>query len=307
MADNYLDSYEGSYYGTGPYIYSSNSEIVVPFEDPICYSYELNPDLNHVNHYPPPYDNLISTQSEISYSAHRFSEPNLIQYYPISHSYLTNHLYYSETQIETDHHIVPAADTVVMVQAADDDDFLEYDPTPYGGGYDQILTYGEPLQASNKICHPRSTITEPIHDFSYNNSSNIPSPYGGQDCKNLQSLEKPKREDTKPDIKPLYIHDQEEKPSEIVAEKPLNLGKESDYNRQYEYGGQVAQFPPYGYGLEAIDLCEGLFGYWPCLSKELRTKAQEKEAEQEEYDQYWSCAQDFIFGSSTPYGYGETN
>jgi len=26
--------------------------------------------------------------------------------------------------------------------------------------------------------------------------------------------------------------------------------------------------PPSGYGLEAMDLCESLFVYWPCLSRE---------------------------------------
>jgi hypothetical protein len=28
--------------------------------------------------------------------------------------------------------------------------------------------------------------------------------------------------------------------------------------------------PPSGYGLEAMDLCESLFGYWPCLTRENR-------------------------------------
>lgn len=38
----------------------------------------------------------------------------------------------------------------------DGDDFDEYDPTPYGGGYDIHLTYGHPLPASDDICHPPS-------------------------------------------------------------------------------------------------------------------------------------------------------
>lgn len=38
----------------------------------------------------------------------------------------------------------------------DADDFDEYDPTPYGGGYDIHITYGHPLPASDDICHPPS-------------------------------------------------------------------------------------------------------------------------------------------------------
>ncbi|KAK1383590.1 hypothetical protein POM88_021325 [Heracleum sosnowskyi] len=38
----------------------------------------------------------------------------------------------------------------------DGDDFDEYDPTPYAGGYDIQLTYGHPLPASEDICHPPS-------------------------------------------------------------------------------------------------------------------------------------------------------
>ncbi|KAF8779790.1 hypothetical protein HU200_002050 [Digitaria exilis] len=36
-------------------------------------------------------------------------------------------------------------------------DFDEYDPTPYGGGYDIALTFGRPLPPSEEICYPIST------------------------------------------------------------------------------------------------------------------------------------------------------
>ncbi|EAZ24591.1 hypothetical protein OsJ_08352 [Oryza sativa Japonica Group] len=36
-------------------------------------------------------------------------------------------------------------------------DFDEYDPTPYGGGYDIALTFGRALPPSDEICHPIST------------------------------------------------------------------------------------------------------------------------------------------------------
>uniref|UniRef100_A0A6N2LCH9 Uncharacterized protein n=1 Tax=Salix viminalis TaxID=40686 RepID=A0A6N2LCH9_SALVM len=34
------------------------------------------------------------------------------------------------------------------------DDYDEYDPTPYGGGYDIVLTYGQPIPPSDDTCHP---------------------------------------------------------------------------------------------------------------------------------------------------------
>ncbi|XP_051119467.1 uncharacterized protein At5g39570-like [Andrographis paniculata] len=36
----------------------------------------------------------------------------------------------------------------------DSDDFNEYDPTPYGGGYDISVAYGRPLPPSDETCYP---------------------------------------------------------------------------------------------------------------------------------------------------------
>jgi hypothetical protein len=44
------------------------------------------------------------------------------------------------------------------------DDFDEYDPTPYGGGYDIHLTYGRPLPPSEETCYPN---TSDSLDFDY--------------------------------------------------------------------------------------------------------------------------------------------
>ncbi|OVA10219.1 hypothetical protein BVC80_1597g3 [Macleaya cordata] len=58
-------------------------------------------------------------------------------------------------------------------------EFKEYDPTPYGGGYDQTLTYGKPLPPSDSICYPPSfsshSNSPSPNGFSY---GSIPSPYG---------------------------------------------------------------------------------------------------------------------------------
>lgn len=34
------------------------------------------------------------------------------------------------------------------------DDFDDFDPTPYGGGYDLVLTFGRPIPPSEETCYP---------------------------------------------------------------------------------------------------------------------------------------------------------
>ncbi|CAI9783879.1 unnamed protein product [Fraxinus pennsylvanica] len=60
-------------------------------------------------------------------------------------------------------------------------EFDDYDPTPYNGGYDPSKTYGSSLRPSDEICHPRSMPQSDgaaLEGFSY---SSIPSPYGEND------------------------------------------------------------------------------------------------------------------------------
>jgi hypothetical protein len=61
--------------------------------------------------------------------------------------------------------------------AADEgDDFDEYDPTPYGGGYDLFVTFGRPLPPSEETCYPCS---EPSTSYDVPHySASEPSPYG---------------------------------------------------------------------------------------------------------------------------------
>lgn len=55
-----------------------------------------------------------------------------------------------------------------------DDVFLEYDPTPSGGGYDQVLAYGEPLSSSHETCYPPESKADPSlnrENFTYGHGS----------------------------------------------------------------------------------------------------------------------------------------
>ncbi|XP_043812979.1 uncharacterized protein At5g39570 isoform X3 [Manihot esculenta] len=62
----------------------------------------------------------------------------------------------------------------------DDDvnDFDEYDPTPYGGGYDIALTYGRPTPPSEETCYPNSSSADEIdYDRPHFSSHAKPSAY----------------------------------------------------------------------------------------------------------------------------------
>ncbi|XP_058004053.1 uncharacterized protein At5g39570-like, partial [Hevea brasiliensis] len=41
-------------------------------------------------------------------------------------------------------------------------DIDEYDPTPYGGGYDIALTYGRPIPPSDETCYQNSSLVDEI-------------------------------------------------------------------------------------------------------------------------------------------------
>lgn len=65
---------------------------------------------------------------------------------------------------------------------ADVDDFDEYDPTPYSGGYDITVTYGRPLPPSDENCYPLSSLSGDAFEYQRPvfSSSQEPSAYGDQ-------------------------------------------------------------------------------------------------------------------------------
>jgi len=108
-------------------------------------------------------------------------------------------------------------------------------------------------------------------------------------------------------------HDQEEEEEEAEeGEEEEEEEENRDYNSdegRVEEKKPVRQIPP-GYGLEALDLCEGVFGgYFPCLRK----KKQENGGNQgssgstvgagtEDANGYcWKTTMDYLFGDPDPY------
>ena len=65
---------------------------------------------------------------------------------------------------------------------ADVDDFDEYDPTPYSGGYDITVTYGRSLPPSDENCYPLSSLSGDAFEYQRPlfSSSHEPSAYDDQ-------------------------------------------------------------------------------------------------------------------------------
>lgn len=286
-------------------------------------SYELN-EPRLIDYSPYNFFDSYATQPVQNYSLHSFSEPRLIQYEPPP-SYGVDS-YYSQTNYTISYSALqfnePAWD--------------EYDPTPYGGGYDQTQTYGKPLPPSDAICYPRS-IPQPngelLDGFSY---ASIPSAYGEKADHSMKPDDGSKPTDTKePELEQESFDGDEDtvtkgtddnvkdddlgKPLEeklgdvdeaLPEQEPRDFDEipTSDYGRNGGYGhewNEQVPYIPYGSGLESLDLCESIFGYWPCLAKIEQQRRRVKCPVCDEENRYdpWKSTADYLFGS--PYGYGE--
>lgn len=296
-------NYESKGYDIVPFQYSStlnyqsiNSYDIVPYQDSSPTNYETNSSFYSTNEYTEPNFFEYSPNSYNNAYDPFYIEPKLLQYNPI---FYNTHNFSPDTQFIISYSNAPLVD---------DTDYDDYDPTPYDGGYDIAQTYGKPLKPSDQICYPRS-VPEPDIVSSIDSSyGSIPSPYG-----------KPEN-----GIKKVPISDpilEKEKPIIVnEVEKPLELSEGGsncdDGEMRGDYGnyGNVSYDKPavqfqgaYGYGLEAMDLCEGLFGYWPCLDKKIRRECENCEQVVSDDDQ-WKSAANYLFASPyTYYGDGVEN
>ncbi|RWR75719.1 hypothetical protein CKAN_00411700 [Cinnamomum micranthum f. kanehirae] len=220
-----------------------------------------------------------------------------------------------------------------------DIEFPEYDPTPYDGGYDIALAYGEPLRPSDEICHPRSS-SDPdsrnLEEFSY---GSVIAPYGQEPVK--ADLEKPRDSSglMQPDVEEKAQNGQElvqiddKKPqsgngwaNSHVEEKPSSDGNDifsygngygngyggGDYEKAmvpyhgeeerngYEYGMEEPQ-PEHGYGYE------DLFGGWLPLARGEGDSCNPHDADKPSNGNQWNGTADYIFGFSYPYGEGNND
>ncbi|CAK9142638.1 unnamed protein product [Ilex paraguariensis] len=257
------------------------------------------------------------TRSKISYSTYSFSEPKLIKYEPTpcGIGYFSSGTQYKISYSEMEFNVP---------------EFVEYDPTPYDGGFDPTTTYGKPLPPSNEICYPRSMPESnglALNGFSY---GAISSPYGKDETGDLaiKSSNGSKASNTSEEGKKSNGESRDysghDRGNDRNLEKPVNLNQSEEreeYNNSdypssgYDYGygnggtrgygsEYEKQVAAYGSGLEAMDLCESLFGYWPCLNrKDQSNNGNHENGNEGSNFNPWKGAADYIFGS--PFGYGE--
>ncbi|KAK4439275.1 hypothetical protein Salat_0262400 [Sesamum alatum] len=278
------------------------------------YSFAIPPELNYsVYTYSEPieyhnsynYYQCSRNPSEVNYS-----EPKLLQYEPPPQ----DRCYFpSETRFTVSYSTVEF----------NEPEFEEYDPTPYGGGYDPATTYGKPLPPSETTCYPRSVPQSDVtslENFSY---GSIPSPYGKDDDRPTKPPNGSKPIDIKTDEKTRIetgdknssdgadggtVEPTDVKPSEDSPSYEHEDGFEHGVRGGYGYESErQAGHIPYGSGLEAMDICESIFGYWPCLAKQQQQQQQRRMCreicQQERTSDPCKSVVDYLFGSPGVYDY----
>ncbi|KAI3740820.1 hypothetical protein L2E82_31294 [Cichorium intybus] len=245
---------------------------------------------HHAQDYDYDYDHnsFSSVSPGINYFAYNYVEPKLIAYEPVTcdTGYVSYHTQYSISYMN----LKPES-------RFNEPEFEEYDPTPYDGGYDIVSVYGKPLPPSDKTCYPRSN-PKPVEPKSEPVSNPIPL---------VNHKPEPEHKvRSQPEPEPVHVPvlmapplvEPEPEPEHVnvpvpMAE-PLELTKVGETEKQdcdypdyrfdylwpeydhgygigvgYDYGyvKQVVQVPPFEYNPEVVDLCENIFGSWPCLAR----------------------------------------
>ncbi|KAG0472298.1 hypothetical protein HPP92_016844 [Vanilla planifolia] len=113
------------------------------------------------------------------------------------------------------------------------DDFDDYDPTPYSGGYDQVLTYGRPLPPSDEICYSLSTPGEIDYNRPNYNSGSQASIYEAEaDFGNRYGRPRPKPQ---PQSETKFVHG---------GDGSTGGDYGSGYGRRPEYGSGYGRGSP---------------------------------------------------------------
>lgn len=192
-------------------------------------------------------------------------------------------------------------------------DFEDYDPTPYGGGYDIAQTYGKPLPPSDDICYPRASASEPQkgsqptattadkedeketveQQQSHGGTGDVL--ISGNDDGHGSNLEEPLGSSQSGETEGNYYDDYY---PWTGYEYEYGNGRSDTDSRGYGYEKQVPD-APWGYSPEAMEFCESIFGQWPCLNR--HKKYGHQGATNEESNKQWKGTADFLFGSSSPY------
>lgn len=238
------------------------------------FGYDHNPHPPPTHYSPSYYYSYTPTQPTVSYSVSPVNESESIVVNP---NYSTYHDPYATR------FIVSYSNAEFNVP-----EFEDYDPSPYGGGYDQALTYGKPLSPSDEICYPHSDKKRPGSSPSVDT---VPEPMSEPPGKGAGSEGEgqiqPEKEDSDPD--------------------PTGSGQIVESPHDGYFGGNwIGTVPPPGCGLDAVDICDGLFGYFPCLARDIKRRQScppkfRNGGGCRGNRNQWQEASDYLFGTLDPY------
>uniref|UniRef100_A0A1J3JR71 Uncharacterized protein n=1 Tax=Noccaea caerulescens TaxID=107243 RepID=A0A1J3JR71_NOCCA len=284
------------------------------YSDPVSYNnYNYNWNGSEYE-----YEYETPSASSVAYSVSTLSEPK--------------HLFY-DPNLYTTYESPPQFSIYYSVQEFNEPEFDEYDPTPYSGGFDIVATYGKPLPQSAEICYPSSTADLGKPPTPPEIITPVPlGIYDGGEKKLVKKrvtfseplteakpLEPVKEEDDHEDESEDEEEEDDDEEEEEEEEEDEEEEEEEDHSSSYEpvKSDNVldkeevkALYVPSGYGLEATDLCEVIFGgYFPCMLRNKRRQEDEKDRaagvscwESNDSDP-WKSTSDYLFGDSYPYGY----
>ncbi|KAL4562429.1 hypothetical protein LXL04_034632 [Taraxacum kok-saghyz] len=265
-----LQSYQNSVSFSGYKSYdveAYDAYTVSPFQEP-GFVEDFQNSLNY-------HHNSASCSSPvINYFAYNYVEPKSIEYEPVScdTGYVSYHTQYSISYSKREPQF-------------NEPEFDEYDPTPYGGGYDIVSVYGKPLPPSDQTCYPRSnpkTIEPKSKPVAHDPIPLVnPVPESQHEPVHVPLVD--------PEPEPVHVSVPTPEPldSRKIRETDLEEWSDRDYGYEYDYpwpeydhgygigvgydygyGKQVVvQVPPCEYDPEVVDFCESIFGSWPCLAR----------------------------------------
>ncbi|OWM83544.1 uncharacterized protein LOC116206007 [Punica granatum] len=331
--DNFSCNFSYDYASDRPFLTSYSNNPDNEFFENQSFGYDLHQpdDIENAVSYPSSYADFSSDQQLVtSYLAYSFNEDNQFfgvhgynghpphhhehrasyySYTPIQPTvaYSASPLYESKT-FKIDPHNPYETRFIISYSTMEfnEPEFEDYDPTPYGGGYDPSLTYGKPLPPSDEVCYPKDSgkddaKVQPQGKIAAPEEITVPAPIEGTDRGEERSTGK--QEEPKPLVPVPEVEKQGDQEYGTYNSPPEVNANGDD---------RMFPLPPPGLGLDALDICESLFGYWPCLARDARRGYC---CCPHGYDYRGRCIQrinecegaaNYLFGSPDPY-YGMTN
>lgn len=279
---------------------------------------------DHGEYYLTPYADDLSAPLQpdqgptVSYSSYEPSFQNFLEYNPTPyfhafHSYSASPSCSKPISIEYNPKFYEQSyDTQFLISYSvsefNEPGFEEYDPTPYDGGFDLAQVYGKPLSPSDETCYPLnggSVSVTPLGGNKEQINEQAAKPINGSQPIQAIEEEQKQHQESRED-QPIQESTDQGKPDHQVEEVEESKGSDHEHNLgsvSHGYEKQAHQIPS-GYGLEAMDICESLFGYWPCLSRDFKRGNDTGQGFSGEgrYGNPWEGTADYLFGSSNPYG-----